>query len=67
MPHSVKPNLQPFLDRLASRSILTKEEQEAVLNLPGHAEQVTANRDFVPLGRRVRSRLPHCSWASWTL
>lgn len=53
MPHSVKPNLQPFLDRLASRSILTKEEQEAVLNLPGHAEQVTDNRDFVPLGRRV--------------
>lgn len=48
-----RPNLQPFLDRLTSRSVLTAEEQQAVLNLSGQAEQVTANRDFVPLGKRV--------------
>jgi CRP-like cAMP-binding protein len=50
---SNKPNLQLFLDRLTSRSILTEEEQQAVLNLPGHALEVHANRDFVPLGKRV--------------
>jgi CRP-like cAMP-binding protein len=48
-----RPNLQPFLDRLTSRSVLTDEEQQAVLNLCGHAEQVQSNRDFVPLGTRV--------------
>lgn len=48
-----KPNLQPFLDRLTSRSVLTDEEQQAVLNLSGDAEQVQSNRDFVPLGTRV--------------
>lgn len=46
-------NLQLFLDRLTSRSVLTEEEQQAVLNLPGHAEQVRANADFVLLGDRV--------------
>jgi CRP-like cAMP-binding protein len=46
-------NLQPFLERLTRRSVLTDEEQRAVLNLPGHAEQVQSNRDFVPLGTRV--------------
>lgn len=48
-----RPNLQPFVDRLTSRSILSEEEQQAVLDLPGHAEQVRSNRDFVPLGTRV--------------
>lgn len=48
-----RPNLQPFLDRLTCRSVLTDEEQQAVLNLPGHAQQVHSNRDFVPLGTRV--------------
>lgn len=47
------PNLQPYLDRLTSRSVLTEEEQQAVLHLAGHAEQVNSNRDFVPLGERV--------------
>ena len=42
-----------ILDRLNRRSVLTKEEQQAVLDLPGHAEQVQSNRDFVPLGTRV--------------
>lgn len=48
-----RPNLQRFLDRLTSRSILTQEEQQAVLDLPGQAEQVHANHDFVNLGERV--------------
>ena len=48
-----RPNLQRFLDRLNSRSILTSEEQQAVLDLPGQAEQVRANEDFVSLGERV--------------
>lgn len=45
-----RPNLHPFLNRLTSRSVLTEEEQQAVLNLPGYAEQMQPNRDFVPLG-----------------
>lgn len=45
-----RPNLHPYLARLTSRSVLTDEEQQAVLNLPGHAEQVQPNHDFVPLG-----------------
>ena len=46
-------DLQRFLDRLTSRSVLTAEEQEAILNLPSRAEHVQANRDFVIIGRRV--------------
>jgi hypothetical protein len=53
MVQAGRPNLQRFLDRLNSRSILTAEEQDAILNLPGQAEQVHANRDFVALGERV--------------
>src|SRR5579884_2374977 len=53
IPQFGRPNLQLFLDRLTSRSVLTQEEQQAVLDLPGHAEQVAAHRDFVPLGERV--------------
>lgn len=45
-----RPDLHPFLNRLTSRSVLTEEEQQAVLNLPGYAEQVQPNCDFVPLG-----------------
>jgi CRP-like cAMP-binding protein len=45
-----RPNLQPYLNRLTRRSVLIEEEQQALLNLPGHAEQVQPNRDFVPLG-----------------
>jgi len=47
-------DLQPFLDRLNSRSILTQQEQQAILDLPRHAEQVRSNRDFVRLGERVQ-------------
>ena len=49
-PHS---DLQPFLDRLTSRSVLTQPEQQAILDLPRHVEQVRSNRDFVRLGERV--------------
>lgn len=53
MPGSTKPDLQRFLDRLTRRSVLSKEEQQAVLDLPTQAEQIQTNREFVPLGRRV--------------
>lgn len=53
MAHYARPSLQLFLDRLNRRSVLTREEQQAVLDLPGHADQVQSNRDFVPLGDRV--------------
>jgi CRP-like cAMP-binding protein len=46
-------NLKPFLDRLTSRSVLTSDEQAAILALPGRIEQVQANRDFVRMGERV--------------
>lgn len=48
-----RPSLQPFLDRLNSRSVLTAEEQQAILDLPSHPDQVDANRDFVHLGQSV--------------
>jgi CRP-like cAMP-binding protein len=46
-------NLQPFLERLTRRSVLTREEQQAILSLPTHASQVHANSDFVGLGETV--------------
>jgi CRP-like cAMP-binding protein len=53
MAQPYRHNLQPYVDRLTSRSVLTQEEQQAVLDLPGYAEQVQSNRDFVPLGTKV--------------
>ena len=53
MAHSNQPDLQRFLDRLTSRSVLSTEEQQAILNLPGQTVQVEANRDFVRLGETV--------------
>lgn len=50
MPHQHQSNLQLFLDRITSRSLLHAEEQQAILDLPTHASQVSANRDFVCLG-----------------
>jgi CRP-like cAMP-binding protein len=32
--------------------VLTSDEQHAILNLPGHAAQMQANRDFVRLGEK---------------
>lgn len=48
-----RPDLQRFLDRLTKRSVLTNQEQQAILNLPTRAEQVQPNRDFVRLGERL--------------
>jgi CRP-like cAMP-binding protein len=50
---SHKPDLTRFLDRLTSRSVLSCEEQQAILNLPCRTEHVQSNRDFVQLGERV--------------
>lgn len=46
-------NLQPFLDRLTSRSRLDTVEQSAILDLPAHAAQVQTNSDFVRLDQKV--------------
>jgi CRP-like cAMP-binding protein len=53
MPTSNRPDLQRFLDRLTRRSVLTTEEQQAILNLSGRTEHVRPNRDFVALGEKV--------------
>ena len=50
-----RSNLEIFLARLTKRSVLSAGEQRAILALPGHAEQVRANYDFVRLGQRVDS------------
>jgi len=46
-------DLQRFVDRLTRRSVLTAEEQQAILDLPCHAQQVGSNKDFVALGDTV--------------
>src|SRR3954452_6255498 len=53
MAYSCRPDLQRFLDRLTSRSALSAEEQQAVLNLPCHAAQAPNNVDVVRLGEKV--------------
>lgn len=50
--HNSRPDIQRFLDRLTRRSVLTEQEQDAILDLPSHAAQTQANRDFVGLGER---------------
>jgi CRP-like cAMP-binding protein len=45
--------LQPFLDKLVSRSNLDAEEQRAILALPARPDQIQTNRDFVRQGERV--------------
>jgi CRP-like cAMP-binding protein len=45
--------LQPFLDKLVSRSNLGPAEQRAILSLPAQPAQIQTNRDFVRLGERV--------------
>jgi len=51
--HAIPSNLQPFLDRLTSRSILSDREQRRILELPVRVRQARANEDFVSLGERV--------------
>lgn len=53
MLNASRLDLQLFLDRLLRRSALTGEEQDAILDLPGHFAQVKANRDFVGLREDV--------------
>ena len=45
--------LVQFVNRLMSRSILTDEEQSAVLGLPGKVQQVRAHTDFIQQGEEV--------------
>ena len=45
--------LQPFLDKLVSRSALGLEDRQAILGLPAHPAQVPTNHDFVRPGERV--------------
>lgn len=50
-------NLQLFLDRLTTRSVLSREERRAILQLPVWTGQIAANHDFVRVGERV----DHCA------
>lgn len=50
MHYANRLDLKRYLDRLLSRSILTDEEQDAILDLPCHFEKVRPNEDFVGLG-----------------
>ena len=45
--------LQQFVDRLSSRSVLSAEEKQAILDLPCHRAEVQPNRDFVALGEKT--------------
>jgi CRP-like cAMP-binding protein len=45
--------LQGFVNRLASRSILTDEEENAILGLKGELTHVATHVDFVRLGEQV--------------
>jgi CRP-like cAMP-binding protein len=45
--------LQPFLDKLVSRSNLNDAEQRAILALPARPDQIQTKRDFVRQGERV--------------
>jgi CRP-like cAMP-binding protein len=47
--------LHAFVDRLASRSILTVEEETAILGLKGHIDVIPAHVDFVRLGEQVNA------------
>lgn len=45
--------LQLFVNRLASRSVLTDEEERAILSLNGQRKQIAAHVDFVRPGEQV--------------
>lgn len=53
MRHAIRLDLERFVNRLLSRSILTDDEQEAILGLPAHLAEIKANRDFVGLRETV--------------
>jgi CRP-like cAMP-binding protein len=54
MSLSDRSPLQPFLDKLVSRSALGPAERQAILALPAAPHQIQTNRDFVRLGERVQ-------------
>jgi len=45
--------LQLFVNRLASRSVLTAKEESAILNLTGQVKQIAVHLDLVRLGQQV--------------
>lgn len=53
MIRTVPCNLDGFLDRLNSRSILSDEEQRQILDLPVRVKHAVPNEDFVSLGQQV--------------
>jgi len=53
MVHLQNSALQPFLDRLALRSVITVQERNAILGLKGQVTQVAAHVDFVSIGDLV--------------
>ena len=53
MPHSRPSGLRLFLDRLLARSVLSREEQEAILGVRSHAMLATRNTDIVDYGETV--------------
>ena len=53
MPNTAKISLHGFLARLIRRSLLTEEEQLAILEIPAYAERIDAKCDFVRLGDRT--------------
>jgi CRP-like cAMP-binding protein len=54
MSRSEPAPLQPFLDKLVSRSRLGAPEQRAIRALPARPAQIQTNRDFVRIGERVQ-------------
>ena len=53
MRPSFNADLQLFVDRLLDRSLLTDEEQQAILNLPATATEVRKKHDFVGLDEEI--------------
>lgn len=49
------PKLQPLVDRLLLRSVLSAEEQQAILSLPSRLIQLPGQRDLVALGEQTNS------------
>jgi CRP-like cAMP-binding protein len=46
-------SLQKFVDRLAARSVLSEEEQDAILALPARSIQLRAKQDFVHINQET--------------
>ncbi|RYE69986.1 MAG: Crp/Fnr family transcriptional regulator [Rhizobiaceae bacterium] len=53
MFHSGFHGVDPFLNRLKLRSLITTEEERAVLALSGHVTEIPAHRDFVHISEHV--------------